>query len=202
MRDRCPGRVVDGRADSLRGSGQLFGDRRGGRAHVRDRGRHHLGHRQPRLSRHAGTPGGLQPRRVRTLGPDHDRGGRAVLITLRLGRQRHLGRIREKYAPRAVQHQRNWSCTIEPSRTGTSLHSLSRGSPPRGEGDRRYPSSTLFLRKQSIFRSPYCHDPQSGVKAEARTSPARRLSRVSRSWRRRPETPDRRPGRPVLASST
>ena len=72
--------------------------------------------------------------------------------------------IRERYGVPGVRHGPKRGCTIEPSRTGTSLHSDSREPPPRGGGDWKYLSSTLD-RYGEILRKVVgpCHDPRSGV---------------------------------------
>jgi signal transduction histidine kinase len=53
----------------------------------------------------------------------------------------HAG-IKEAWVP-DVPHRRNWSCTIEPSRTDISHPLLSPLTPPSGLGDWRRPSSAL-----------------------------------------------------------
>src|ERR1039457_6748347 len=51
--------------------------------------------------------------------------------------------VKSTHAP-AVQRPRNWTCTIEPLRTGTSLLSHSHGSPPGAIGAREVPVLDLW----------------------------------------------------------
>ena len=59
-----------------------------------------------------------------------------------------------------------------------------------------------FYRSNLYFDHRTVMTPNRGSRPKHGPARRERLSRVSRSWRRRPETPHRRPGRPVLVSST
>src|SRR5260370_29910696 len=49
-----------------------------------------------------------------------------------------------------VPHQRNWSCIIEPSRTGTSLRLPNRYSPPTRTGSQDVPVLGLFVTQANL----------------------------------------------------
>ena len=202
MRDRCPGRVVDGRADSLRGSGQLFGDRRGGRAHVRDRGRHSSGSSPApalttcwyarRATATTSTNAGSGPRPRRPCCPDH---------------------------PAARASAASWPdpreiCAREPCSTseiGAVLSSRRGRAPPSTPLAAAPPlaaKETGGIRPRPYFYGSNLYFDHRTVMTPNRGSRPKRGSARREGCQefpdhgRRPETPHRRPGRPVLASST
>ena len=61
--------------------------------------------------------------------------------------KQYVRRVRESTHKRTGQRPPNWTCTIEPSRTGISLLRPSQEPPPPGRGDKRCPSSAYSLRR-------------------------------------------------------